>query len=125
MNDKERKLLLQERAARELEAAGYALTEAENVAYLLQNAKTQETIAQFESIEQLGKVMGLWGEDADQAAAPKPGRWIPPSRDTKTGLDTPDLAAVREKMKTTAPPKQTPKKGRQPSGKASREAHRR
>lgn len=125
LNDQERERLLQQRAARELEAAGYALTEAENGAFLLLNAKTRETIAQFESIERLGMVMGLWGEDADQAAAPKLGRWIPPSRDAKTGLDSPELAAVREKARRNEPPLAKPNKGPQPPGKERREAHRR
>lgn len=120
LKPQEKEDLLQKRAARELEAAGYGMKHLEDGSFIVFSPKSGKTLAQFEDIIQLGQVFGLWGEDGSSDDPIDP-----PARDPKTGKDSPDLAAVREKLKITAPAQKTPNKGRQPSGKASREAHRR
>jgi len=119
MNAQERKRLLQKRARRELKAAGYSLKQENGCITVF--GKTGKAIAEFEDIVRLGQVFGLWGSDVmcDDST-------VPPARDPATGKDSPELAAVREKMKETAPPPRKPSAkdiGRS-RGKAARAAHR-
>lgn len=92
INPQERKRLLQKRAKRELEAAGYGLKKLQGGGFLLIDGETEETLAEFETIEELGLACGLWGEDATEG-----------DRDPETGRDTPETAAIREKVKTLVP----------------------
>lgn len=105
LNPQEKKRLLQKRAKRELEARGYGVKKLQGGGFLVINGETEKPICEFETIEQLGRVFGLWGEDipdavtdyADEILATT-GKWMkPPDRDPKTGLDTPETAAIRER----------------------------
>lgn len=96
-NPAEKNKLLVRRARRELEKAGYELRQREG-SFLVLNAKSQKPLAQFESIEDLGKIFGLWGDDLPAT----PDYSGPPGRDSQ-GRDTPELAAVREKAYKPVP----------------------
>ena len=119
MNPQERKRLLKKRARRELEKAGYSLKQENGCITVF--GKTGKAIAEFEDIVRLGQVFGLWGSDVmcDDST-------VPPARDPAAGKDSPELAAVREKMHETAPPPQKPSTKSQVCGrgKAARAAHR-
>jgi len=74
-----------------LEARGFGLKRVQSGGFILINGESEEPLAQFETIEKLGAVLGLWG-----LPLPDPER---PDHDVATGLDTPETAAVRERMK--------------------------
>ena len=107
LNPQEKKRLLQKRAKCELEAAGYGLKKLQGGGFLVINGETEEVLAQFDDIERLGQVFGLWGEDVSdaliehsEAVLERTGKWPkPPDKDPQTGKDTPETAAVREKIK--------------------------
>ena len=91
MNPQERKRLLFKRAKRELEERGFGLKKSQSGEFTLVNGETEEPIAQFKTIEQVGAVLGLWGTPMIDPEHP--------DRDVLSGRDTPETAAVREKMK--------------------------
>ena len=105
LNPQEKKRLLQRRAKRELEAAGYGLKKLQSGGYLVIDGQTEKPIAEFDDIDQVGQVFGFWGEDNPDAVTDytdkvlaETGKWLkPPDRDPKTGLDTPETAAIRER----------------------------
>lgn len=97
LNPQERKRLLQHRAKRLLEEAGYGLKKKQD-AFLVIDGESEEVLAEFESIEQVGKAFGFWGNDVPDTETENAGQWQkPPDRD-ETGTDTPETAAVREKL---------------------------
>lgn len=117
INPQEKKRLLQKRAKRELEKAGYGLKKLQSGEYLVIDGETEKTLAKFKNIEQVGQCFGLWGGeipdevvDWTEEVLDKTGKWIkPPDTDPFTGRDTPEAAAVREKVKpkkikATTPP---------------------
>jgi len=107
INPEERKRLLQKRAKRKLEDAGYFMKRQQDGTYIVGNAETEEPLVRFQSIERLGQFFGLWGNPIPDAVTDyaeeildKTGHWMrPPARDPLTGLDTPETAAVRENIK--------------------------
>ena len=116
LNPMEKKRLLKKRAKRELEAVGYGLKEKQNGNFLVVNGETEVPFVECENIEQVGRIFGLWGEDTDDSVltyaklikqqAGKP--IIIPDRDA-SGKDTPETAAIREKIHKTPPRYTRPK----------------
>ena len=106
LNPQEKKRLLQKRAKRELEKAGYGMKRLQDGTYIVFYGDTEEPIVQFKDIEEVGQLFGLWGEDIPEAVTDwtedvlaKTGHWLkPPDKDPLSGLDTPETAAVREKL---------------------------
>ncbi len=106
LNPQERKRLLQRRAKRMLERRGFGLKKLQGGGYIVINGETEDALAKFEDIEILGQAFGLWGADTPEEMLAEEdeilrngGPWKhPPDRDPETGLDTPETAAVREKL---------------------------
>lgn len=91
MNPQERKRYLFRRAKRMLEARGFGVKKVQSGGFILIDGESEKPIGQFETIEKLGAVLGLWG-----LPLPNPEQ---PDHDVATGLDTPETAAIREKIK--------------------------
>ena len=69
------------------------------------DGKTEDVLAEFQTIEQLGQTFNLWGQDfstrainESEESASETGIWQKlPDRDPRNGLDTPETAAIRER----------------------------
>ena len=88
LNPQERKRLLAKRAKRILEASGFGLKKTQDGKYYVLDGETEELLAEFEDIESLGIAFNLWSPSNNGLF----------ERDKETGLDTPELAAVRERV---------------------------
>ncbi len=105
-NPQEKKRLLQKKLKRELEKAGYGLKKLQDGSFIVIYGDTEEVIVKFKDIEDAGRTFGLWGHDLPETAykdaeatVRATGKWpMPPSKDPLTGLDTPETAAIREKI---------------------------
>ena len=107
LNPAERDRLLSARLKRELEARGYIVKKSMDGTVTILDGKTKQVYMTGISVEDAGRLFQLWGEDVPEATvehaeavADKTGKWPkPPDRDPRTGLDTPEAAAVREKCR--------------------------
>ena len=107
LNPAERDRLLSSRLKRKLEARGYLVKKSMDGTVTILNGKTKQVYMTGISVEDAGRLFQLWGEDVPdalvehaEAVADKTGKWPkPPDRDLRTGLDTPEAAAVRERCR--------------------------
>ena len=105
LNPAERDRRLTKRLKRELEEKGYLVKKSADSTVTVIDAKTQDVYISGVSVEDCGRIFNLWGydplteEQLDQieADAARTGIWRkPPTKDPKTGLLTPEEAAVLE-----------------------------
>ena len=103
----EKERLLAAVLKRELEAAGYFVRKSADGSIAVLDSD-QQPIFSGASVIEAGQIFSLWGGEsvserkAEQLEreAHKTGHWRKPQdHDPKTGLDTPETAAVREKLK--------------------------